>query len=211
MGAVWKYFCENCTLDLPSITRTTLTSSIDDPATLQMPLVLAPHALLGGSQYTFRLSASMGEFTYSDSVIVHVNAAPVDGNVSVSPTVGESITTVFELAAAGWNDEDVPLRYRYAWRVSSTRYAWLSEQTTNSTGSAVLSNNRGVNQEIVIAVLVVDSFGAETLLDADPIEVQPYETASGENLTNTVRVHMNVSWERLAQIVGSLLVSTPRS
>jgi Ca2+-binding EF-hand superfamily protein len=201
--------CKNCTLvnaTIVKMARTALAASIHEPNTLQMPLVLPPHSLPGGSQYTFTLSASKSGIKYSDSVTVHVNAGPVDGDIQISPRIGQAITTTFHLSATGWHDEDTPLQYRYVMQTSPGKYIWLSERTANNNGSTVLSNSLGSNQDIILAVIVFDYLGAETVESA-PVVVQPYALGAGGNLSMVhfymARVNSMYSVQQMVQALSA--------
>ena len=48
-----------------------------------------------------------------DTDVFSINAAPTDGAAGVLPDYGYPITTKFVIQTAGWEDEDLPLQYRF--------------------------------------------------------------------------------------------------
>ena len=82
-------------------------------------LVVNPGFLAPGVTYGFRLTAAAvdqhEQVLATSTTVGHVtlNAAPVPGDLVVSPDNGVEIATLFTLQASGWTDDplDLPLRY----------------------------------------------------------------------------------------------------
>ncbi|KAK3287781.1 hypothetical protein CYMTET_4735 [Cymbomonas tetramitiformis] len=102
--------CGNCSaLDLP-----TAISSTD---VHQEALVIAPGQLVAGAVYQFQLRAvdEIGEGTAL--VEVQVNTPPAGGRLQMEPSEGVALSTVFYFRSLDWQDEDLPLWYKYSYNV----------------------------------------------------------------------------------------------
>jgi hypothetical protein len=95
-------------------------AQVDDPLlvwstpTYLNTVRLRSHVLSPPSRYKFQLtsqdaSGSVGLSTVS----VLINAPPSSGTLAVVPGTGFAFDTVFALDAAGWEDVDLPLTYRF--------------------------------------------------------------------------------------------------
>ena len=191
---IWDVLCCS-SLELESVALTPVVKMMEESGTVHPVLVLGPYSLAGDSQYRFRLTAKKNGFSYSDSVLVDVNSGPVNGSIEVSPAIGQALITTFQLTASGWYDVDTPLWYRYVWRVRPSHYAWLTARSASASGSVILSTS-SFNADVIVAVVVGDSFGAETLLEVIPgtVEVNRYDLNQGlnhhKNLTAMVNEQM---------------------
>eukprot|EP00736_Rhodelphis_marinus_P013075 Rmarinus@m.15360 len=96
---------------------------LNDPSILltedryQSNLALASSVLVPGNTYVFRLEvvSSTGAISTVDSS-VHVNRPPSMGSLTISPSEGTELDTVFTLEAPNWSDDaaDLPLRYEFS-------------------------------------------------------------------------------------------------
>ena len=77
------------------------------------------------SAYTFSLSlylSSSSTVIAKTSVTVYRNTPPSPGTLSVTPvTAGIEMDTVFTIAAELWDDEDLPLSYKFTYQTSSSQ------------------------------------------------------------------------------------------
>ena len=82
-------------------------------------LVIPAHTLLPRQTFTFTLlamDASNNTIFTQSSMEVVTNGAPQPGRFTVSPTTGVEFTTVFDLHASLWEDEDLPLTYSFTYQ-----------------------------------------------------------------------------------------------
>ena len=107
---------------------------ITAPGFLRAPagsnLVLNPSVLSAGGCYAFQASAvavATGATAFA-SVDLCMNSPPASGTLTVSPQAGAAISTEFTLRAAGWWDDDTPLRYMFGFELHghSTSLAFTS-------------------------------------------------------------------------------------
>ncbi len=79
-------------------------------------LVLLPGAFSSSPRLLFSLSCELDNgFSASASVSVRVNAPPLPGRFSCSPSIGESLKTLFTFTAFQWTDTDLPLSYEFGY------------------------------------------------------------------------------------------------
>jgi hypothetical protein len=86
-----------------------LPASSEGSFSLKHHLVLQPRALVPGGQYTFVLTHPSA----SASVQVSVARPPSSGSVVAFPGAGFAFETLFELAAADWVGDALPLNYAF--------------------------------------------------------------------------------------------------
>ncbi|GAB5371346.1 hypothetical protein AAMO2058_001571900 [Amorphochlora amoebiformis] len=125
--------------------------------------------LQGGLTYSFRASVS-GSYS---SVSVLVNRPPRLGSCAMSPAVGRSLETEFELSCLGWSDSEVPLEFKFQERARNTtseldhaRWIDLCKYRTKSTYHTLLFATPGEQSSmVVVRGLVRDSLGAASISD----------------------------------------------
>jgi hypothetical protein len=81
-------------------------------------LVIPAHTLLPRQTFTFTLlamDASNNTIFTQSSLEVVTNGAPQPGRFTVAPPKGQEFTTVFDLHASLWEDEDLPLTYSFTY------------------------------------------------------------------------------------------------
>ena len=77
-------------------------------------LVIASGALTPGGSYRAQLTATAGDVFGSAEIVFIVNMPPANGSLSVTPRVGMSLVDSFVLSEFGWDDQDIPLSYRFS-------------------------------------------------------------------------------------------------
>eukprot|EP01033_Poteriospumella_lacustris_P011065 gene11065-7872_t len=129
------------------------------------PLAIKPYKLVGGTQYTFTFDAkySASAVSASSSMTITMNSPPFGGSLSVSPSEGNAMTTVFSLVAADWTDSasDYPLYYAFFYFVSANADVMVV-QTKDLFPSAQTVLGQGLNsQRYLVTCLVscVDNYG----------------------------------------------------
>ena len=113
-----NYFYHLLTPSQRDLSASTSTSSY-------LPFVLLTSTLPVQSAYTFSLSlylSSSSTVIAKTSVTVYRNTPPLPGTLSVTPvTAGIEMDTVFTIAAELWDDEDLPLSYKFTYQTSSSQ------------------------------------------------------------------------------------------
>eukprot|EP00466_Bigelowiella_natans_P010007 jgi/Bigna1/80040/fgenesh1_pg.67_\ len=103
----WQCTSGNLNLNDPYTARTSLSEKF---------FVIASEALLPNTMYTFVLFAISSTSQSADgkaSITIKTNAPPRLGICSATPSSGLALDTLFHFECSGWEDEDIPLRYRY--------------------------------------------------------------------------------------------------
>jgi hypothetical protein len=75
-------------------------------------MTVLPNTLAGGQLYRFQLSVH--DATYGDGhafVSILCNKPPSGGSVTLSPFLGDFMSTTFTMFFSGWKDEDLPLTH----------------------------------------------------------------------------------------------------
>ncbi|KAK3279684.1 hypothetical protein CYMTET_12443 [Cymbomonas tetramitiformis] len=148
-------------------------------------LVLYANALIAGAAYSFTLSATDSNGAGYGQVQVVVNTAPRNGTLTVTPAVGVALDTQFVVTASGWLDEDLPLEYIFQWASGSevqqlsTDFSPFDEQSVVLPAGADADNN-----EIVLQVMVRDSYGAVCKAPAETIAVVTWPVVAEDQLTD---------------------------
>ncbi|KAG8463284.1 hypothetical protein KFE25_004795 [Diacronema lutheri] len=117
------------------------------PAGARTPnLIVNRGVLQPGREYAFTLTVTARGAPAIAAVVrtaaVRVNRPPAGGSLAVSPPDGVELSTRFELAAAGWADEQSPLQYEFAHarstRANANDDVVLVELGASSTASAYM-------------------------------------------------------------------------
>ncbi len=78
------------------------------------------------SQPQLLLRVSMYDPNYfmpsQSSYQITINFEPVPGNLTITPTSGTALSTIFSVSLSGFYDEDQPLSYKYLYYVSVADY-----------------------------------------------------------------------------------------
>ena len=99
-------------------------SSSTEPISIE--LAIKANSLVSGFSYAFALNAYYNNnpgSVSSASVTIDINTVPVNGILTVTPTSGQALTTLFSLQTSGWLDdeEDLPLEYSmHSYKISSS-------------------------------------------------------------------------------------------
>lgn len=90
---------------------------------INYPLAIGAFAFIGGRSYTFRLSASPVNYptlVAVTEVTLTANSPPTGGYLVVTPQKGFALSTLFDMATAGWSDDisSLPLSYNFAYELA---------------------------------------------------------------------------------------------
>ncbi|KAK3274589.1 hypothetical protein CYMTET_17234 [Cymbomonas tetramitiformis] len=141
-------------LDLASVAATALTLA---------NLVLRPDELQAGGAYTFQLSVEDSNGPAATSLRVVVNEPPSQGGLTVEPTEGTVLDTMFQMAAFGWVDEDTPLWYQMGYVVTGTSSSEMLNEFQPMANAKSMLPQEGLEayaQEVTVYVHVRDALGA---------------------------------------------------
>jgi hypothetical protein len=147
-------------------------------------LVIRPGVLVGGSTYCFRLVATNEEgATAFAEVSVAINAAPSNGRLDINPKAGTSIATQFSIYAHAWQDDDLPLFYRFAYGDAAKPLTGFTR--LSGLGCILPQGLAATGFQQIVHVHVADAFTATTHAD-ETVWVAPYVRAQN------VSVHEDV-------------------
>jgi hypothetical protein len=210
----WPCFDSACDepetpFDLLALTSTPLQNRV---------LVVRPNMLQSGDTYRFRLEVHDGVATGVCQVDVVLNVAPTDGTLTVEPGEGLAVTDTFQLTAADWTDEDIPLTYRFFYSVPdqdagnalSEQMVPLTEASVAAATSSILAVGReSLNYTYTLVVSVSDAFDASTQAST-PVVVRPYVPSANiaedaENMLASAATSDNV--QATTQLVGAFAAS----
>eukprot|EP00466_Bigelowiella_natans_P020413 jgi/Bigna1/134157/aug1.24_g8865 len=160
----WKCVSGGFDLSNSSNVRSVVNSSV---------LVLAPNALTEGVSYIFRASATTQfGLTGSSFVDVVMNLPPSSGLCEVAPSYGIALSTEFSVSCRQWEDEDVPLKYKYqSMLVYQSGGESKRSQLTDLCDFRLLDtiNTKlpgGDSGNVTITAIISDSLGATTVSSA---------------------------------------------
>jgi hypothetical protein len=142
---------------------------------LSSNLVVQAGSLEAGCTYRFKLEARVSGIASwgSDYKLITTNIPPSAGLLECSPATGTAVGTTFTLAATGWSDDDLPLKYRFS--AVSVFTVQLSIFSADSTLSTVLSAGPAEGSfQVSVMVEVADSYGARRA-KAETVRVEPFE------------------------------------
>ena len=126
--AKWKY--EDVWNDENDVSKDVLTPLQEDLSSTTaisnyFPFVLLTDSLPVQNEYTFTLSLYMSTSSLlitKSSITVYRNMPPSPGTLTASPsTGGVEMQTVYTLLAELWDDEDLPLYYKFTYVASSSQ------------------------------------------------------------------------------------------
>ncbi|KAK3255035.1 hypothetical protein CYMTET_35770 [Cymbomonas tetramitiformis] len=141
-------------LDLASVATTALTLA---------KLAVRPDKLQAGGAYIFQLNVedSIGPATTSLRVVV--NEPPSQGGLTVEPSEGTVLNTMFQMVAFGWVDEDTPLWYQMGYVVTGTSSSEMLNEFQPVANVKSMLPQEGMEehaQEVTVYVHVQDALGA---------------------------------------------------
>jgi hypothetical protein len=173
-------------------------------------LVIRPGVLSAGTSYRVCLEAAVGQAVAQAEIFFTTNVPPIDGSLTVSPTVGEALNSTFVLRADGFVDTDMPLTYRFGHR-RSRDFTSIALRSTASMVSVMLpAGNADAEHTYLAALLVYDLYSASAESTAT-VTVRPYEKRESDLWSNTVHrlVELSNDSPDLLQIaeLGSCLAS----
>jgi hypothetical protein len=134
-------------------------------------LVLAAGVLTAGQYYRFCLQAvTTGKFT---NITIRTNRPPTMGEFSVTPTVGEAITTKFVLSAStagfsAWVDDfsDMPIRYRFSYVQQGAEFP-LSMLSLQPKRTVTLPEGDPTDAyKLTVLAYITDQYGAASRIPA---------------------------------------------
>ena len=170
---------------LTPITNTFLASSINSTVNT-INLVLGPNSLSGGT-YTFILTGSKlvdaEEESVSDISIV-VNSPPVGGKLTVSPSYGDAMQTIFTLISTGWSDEaaDYPITYTLLY-YTFDRSALTTIKPESEASSISTTLGEGLESMDYVVTCVARAFDIYSDSNDATSTVSVFKAPTGANLT----------------------------
>lgn len=151
------------------------------PANLISPayFYLLPNSLSFGKTYTFQLSSA-------DSIAVvslGTNAPPYGGSLSVVPSYGYGLETIFAMVTQDWEDEDLPLSFSFRFSTDNAT-VWLPLQPLSSltyVESYLPAGMQNLKFAVHILVDISDSYGL-SYSESNIVVVQPSTSSTAHKV-----------------------------
>jgi len=186
-------------------------SPVDKPS-----VAIAAFSLTPGATYTFQLQASTPSTTLAALLTAYVNSPPTSGWLTISPSSGMEMTTLYQFETQGWVDfeQNVPFTYQY-FRVDGNRTAALNARGMSASQLIILaagSDNNGNRVKVVLRAF--DSYLAysdiEQIITVLPgLKEQSRKAALASNMTTAILSSpANQSLPYIPSLVNSLSSST---
>jgi sugar lactone lactonase YvrE len=136
---------------------------------ISFPISIPAFTLENGQSYTFQLKASSVTSPSVQSfaeVTITINRPPFGGSLTVSPTTGQELTTLFSVVAYGWitQADNYPLSYTFTYIVTSLQpeLTLSSKSSANSISSFLPSGSSSNQYNLLLRVYVIDNANAVT-------------------------------------------------
>lgn len=198
---------------LPILTATTVRTGTE--LVVPFNFALKGNSLVGGNTYLFTLSLRSSVA----SIVVTVNSPPVPGVLSVTPPTGLELTTEFTLVAYLWQDNDLPLTYKFGYLSSTQKVIALSpkaERTYVVTTLPSLQKSESQYVSITTTVSVFDIFDAASNSTATVgVKSDTVNPLVGESLFALLTTSLNTSvgdvrkTEQIISVFGATLNGVP--
>ena len=181
-----KTLTASWTCDRISSLRTVVTTSATRTFSIgvnSFPVVIPANTFVGGITYTFTLKAQFsGISDYAESSIsIIMNSPPTGGNLIITPSSGNALSTVFTMNSYFWIDEDLPLTYLYSYKTidtSDSLQSILRNKDIVPYYSCVLGQGLlSENYYITVLAFVFDVYDG-VVNSTLPIRVNPIKTIS---------------------------------
>jgi hypothetical protein len=186
--------------DLSSAALTPLNSGFipkSGATVLPVYLKLSTAGLQGGLTYSFSLLCSLpapGSATTA-SIVVKVNSAPRPGRFLVNPSEGVEFSDFFTFSCSQWQDENLPLQYRFAvLSATGSRVSLVSLSETSFKALQLTAGAKSNGYSVACLADIVDSLGANSTGTASVIvkEKQQGASAATAQLQNYFNQSANV-------------------
>jgi hypothetical protein len=107
---------------------------------------------------------------------------------------GRAVDTKFHLSAPDWQDDDLPLVFRYSYGTGNATVIYLNDFSADVDFQNVVlpAGDRIQKYELVISVDVADAFGAQAAAVAT-VQVQPYAPPEGTALSDAATELINAA------------------
>ena len=180
-------------------------------------LAIAPHSLLPGQVYLFRLQAqyilSMTAFATA-TIEVQTNSPPINGITLINPSQGEAFSTVFSISAILWSDdlEDYPFTYSFAYsqQLQASGYSFVKINSPMNYISTVLGQGlMNLEYQLLCTAFVSDIYGgannASSVVNVYPLaNITEVFSFSNQAMQQAV---LNKDPSSLLQSIGTSLTS----
>jgi hypothetical protein len=197
-NATWSSSTDG--FDLSSAALTPLNSDFipkSGATVLPVYLKLSTAGLQGGLTYSFSLLCSLpapGSATTA-SIVVKVNSSPRPGRFLVSPSEGVEFSDFFTFSCSQWQDENLPLQYRFAvLSASGSRVSLVSLSETSFKALQLTAGAKSNGFSVACLADIVDSLGANSTGTASVVvkEKQQGASAATAQLQNYFNQSANV-------------------
>lgn len=185
-NATWQILSGESGRNLSSLASTGLAQQFSRSSSAQsysMYLVIPPNRLTIGTTYTFGLLAfsSYKGMSTLGSISVTINAPPVLGSFSISPTSGEQLLQSFSFLCNDWVDQNLPLSYQFSYlSLVGTKVVVRSMSIVSYASALLPSGSKSSNNTLWTVADVYDSLFANTTTSF-PVQVYASKTTSESN------------------------------
>jgi hypothetical protein len=184
VAASWSVIFADSPVKVTALTPLAKNFTTSDAAAgITFAFSIGPNTLVAGRTYTFQLTAGNLLHPSASSsfgqIDLAVNAPPGGGSVTVSPSRGTALRTLFSMAMSGWIDDvtDYPLSYGFFYQqYSSYPRLTIADVSQLSYASSMLpSGLTSQDHEILVIGTVEDRFLA---LSEQTLQVYVKENAN---------------------------------
>jgi hypothetical protein len=164
-NALWSVSDSSIDLSAASPVSSALVAS-GGTVTKVMSMVVLASTLSQGSEYTFRLDASItGGDTFGASVTVTTNQPPVPGTLTIDPTTGQEFDTQFQVIATQWEDDDLPISFEFSHGASGDGFVVFRSRKQVAHTNSKLPAGTAANNAFDVRVQVFDVLDGKSNMD----------------------------------------------
>jgi hypothetical protein len=193
-------------LKLEQHSLTELEQSVPVVSNYSMYLALIPNTLSAGNNYIFTLSCG----SLRASISVTSNTPPLFGNLTISPSSGYEINTVFNLCATGWFDVDLPLFYEFGYlsNINNLILVVTPRSLSKNTQTILPSGLNEHNKFINCSVKVYDYFSSFSIhfskVRVLPIVTSDFSSLGIQVFSENQTFDFNKAYQQIS-VIGSVL------
>lgn len=198
----WQALVNGQTTSFTSFSPTTATlDAIYVRNSMIFPLIIGANSFTAGTSVTFQLTATTASTSSSvlrgspatSSAVLTANGPPVNGEISIAPKSGFSLTTSFLLQSLNWVDDpnDYPLYTSFSYsRGSGPSLTVQSKSQLTSVTSTFPAGLESFNYVITVSLTIADSYNAEaTVSDVIVVKVD-----TNINVTNYLTSNLQAAF-----------------
>jgi hypothetical protein len=158
--ATWKVE-ESWKLSLSSVqTVGPISTTVQSGVVASLSLTLPAGVMQGRESYTFSLTCGKS----ATSIVVKTNGAPYGGSISIDPSTGVELTTLFLSSTSLWIDEDLPLSYQFGFSSGSHELVIRSRSELTYSSATLPAGSAQEDYSLNVSVIVFDTLSSSSLM-----------------------------------------------